>query len=119
MKTMRMLLDTGEADIDCTYQGRTALSYAAEVGEEPVKLLLSLDAVNPALKDCHGRTPLNYAALRGDVAVMKVLLDTGKVDVDSPDFEGLTPFSIVTDIRRYENKKAVQFLLSLKTKPRD
>lgn len=114
-----MLLDTGEVDIDCTYRGRTALSYAAEVGEDPVKLLLSLDAVNPALKDYRGRTPLHYAALRGDVAVMKVLLDTEKVDVDSPDFEGLTALSIVTDTRGYENKEAAQFLLSFKAKSRD
>ncbi|KAJ5968927.1 ankyrin repeat-containing protein [Penicillium viridicatum] len=116
MGMMRMLLHTGEVDVDCTYQGRTTLSYAAEVGEEPVKLLLSLDAVNLASKDSYGRTPHHYAALRGDVAVMKVLLDTGKVDVDSTDFEGLTPLPIVTDIRGYENKEAAQFLISFKAK---
>lgn len=84
-----------------------------------MKLLLSLVEAKPVLKDYHGRTPLHYTTLRGDMAVIKVLLDTGKVDVDSPDFEGLTPLSIVTDIRGYKNKEAAQFLLSYKAKSRD
>jgi ankyrin repeat protein len=41
-----------------------------------------------------GRTPLSWAAEEGHAAVVKLLLATGKVDVDSKDnYDGLTPLS--------------------------
>jgi ankyrin repeat protein len=44
-------------------------------------------------RDYSGRTPLSYAALRGHEVAMKLLLNTGKVDVDSKDNNGRTPLS--------------------------
>jgi ankyrin repeat protein len=41
----------------------------------------------------YGRTPLSRAAGNGNEAVVKLLLDTGKVDVDSMDTYGQTPLS--------------------------
>ena len=45
------------------------------------------------LKDSEGRTPLSWAADNGHEAVFKLLLETGKVDVDSKDSGGRTPRS--------------------------
>jgi hypothetical protein len=42
-------------------------------------------------RDFNGRTPLLWAAAEGNEAIVKQLLDTGKVDVDSKDELGRTP----------------------------
>ena len=42
-------------------------------------------------KDSYGQTPLSWAAGNGHEAIVRLLLDTGKVDADSKDSYGLTP----------------------------
>lgn len=58
---------------------------------EAGKVLVSTDKdLNP--KDGYGRTPLSWAAVNGHEAMVKLLLETGKVDVDHrADFDGRTP----------------------------
>ncbi|PCD23153.1 hypothetical protein AU210_014676 [Fusarium oxysporum f. sp. radicis-cucumerinum] len=109
---VKMLLDT-KVDVDTRdKQGRTPLSWAAERRRKAVvKMLLDTGKVDIDAKDEKGRTPLSWAAgaragifarLRslfyrsaaenGHGDVVKMLLDTGKVDVNAKDTEhGRTP----------------------------
>ena len=50
--------------------------------------------ISPDSKDSYGQTPLLLAAGNGHEAIVKLLLNTGKVDVDSKDRFGRTPLSL-------------------------
>jgi ankyrin repeat protein len=60
-------------------------------------MLLTVDCKETSIcvdsKDSYGRTPLTWAAKGGHEAVVKLLLETGKVDVNSKDMNGQTPLS--------------------------
>ncbi|OJJ70221.1 hypothetical protein ASPBRDRAFT_56939 [Aspergillus brasiliensis CBS 101740] len=59
-------------------------------------LLLATEEVNVNLQDPrYGRSPLAWAAGQGHEGVVKLLLATGKVDVDSRSTRGHTPLSWV------------------------
>jgi ankyrin repeat protein len=67
---------------------------ARNVPHEVPALLLAKDGVDLDLKDWSYRTSLSWAAENGHEAVVKLLVDTGKADIDSKDKEyGLTPLS--------------------------
>ncbi|KFZ00714.1 hypothetical protein V500_00962, partial [Pseudogymnoascus sp. VKM F-4518 (FW-2643)] len=66
--------------------GRTALSWAAEKGDEAVvKLLVERDDVVADSKDKDGRTALSWAAESGHEAVVKLLVERDDVVADSKD----------------------------------
>jgi len=50
-------------------------------------------AIRADSKDSYGRTPLWWATGNGHEAIVKLLLDTGKMDADSKDSDGRTPLS--------------------------
>ena len=68
----------------------TPLSWAAENGyDDIVKLLLTIDGIDPDLKGGqYGRIPLSWAADRGHEAVVELLLEAGQVDVNSRGYCG-------------------------------
>ncbi|KAL1961877.1 hypothetical protein VTN77DRAFT_957 [Rasamsonia byssochlamydoides] len=104
---VRLLLALGNVNPDHEdHFGRTPLSYAAEgifffpgefvdtcndnrkEHEAVVTMLLAVDSVDPYYKDRSGRTPLSYAAENGNGVLVKLLLDTGRVDPHCEDVFG-------------------------------
>jgi ankyrin repeat protein len=75
--------------------GLTPLSWAAGNGyDDVVRSLSAGDGVDPDLRDSrYSRTPLSWATGEGHETAVKLLLETGKVLVDSKDEDGQTPLS--------------------------
>ena len=109
-KVVKLLL--GHADIDVNNRNdvkRTALSLAAQNGHEAVaKLLLAHSSIEA---DCesskHEDRPLMWAASSGHERVVKLLIDRLDVDVNSMDFDGVSPLGIAAS----EGHEAVVKLL--------
>src|SRR5205814_1773512 len=64
---------------------------AAEAGEENTINELLAQGVKPDLKDSRNVSPLWIAALYGYLGVVKLLLDTKEVDINSESISGRTP----------------------------
>lgn len=94
-ETVAALLDSGVADVNERWVGKTLLMRAAEGGRtETVRLLLDRDAdVNTANDE--GGTALMYAAARGHTETAALLLDHG-ADVGAMDNEGGTALLVAT-----------------------
>ena len=71
------------------------MHLAVENGSEGiVRALLHHIGIEPHMFDWWGRTPLSWAAGQGRVNIVKVLLDTGKFNLDAADKSGWTPLSL-------------------------
>ena len=71
----------------------TGVHLAAFFGLDDITTALLKHGYHPDPKDTFGRTPLSRAAASGHEAVVKLLLETEKVDVNSKDSYGRTPLS--------------------------
>ncbi|KAJ4369186.1 hypothetical protein N0V83_006271 [Neocucurbitaria cava] len=72
---------------------RSILSYLAELGESVI-FALALQGPEVLLDERDaddGLTPLSHAAARGFGAIVRILLETGKVNADTQDHQGRTP----------------------------
>jgi ankyrin repeat protein len=55
--------------------------------------LLCKEGASLNIADQYGQTPLSWAACNGHEAIVKLLLATGKAEIDSKDKNGRTPLS--------------------------
>lgn len=105
-QVVKTLLSTPDLQVEArNLSDESALMMAALIGDhELVERLIALDAdVNKP-----GWTPLHYAATKGHVAVMQVLLDhDAYIDAESPN--GSTPLMMAA---MYGTPSAVKLLLS-------
>ncbi|KAJ5392472.1 hypothetical protein N7509_007962 [Penicillium cosmopolitanum] len=119
---MKELLKTGRVDLSHrNNEGRSAIHFAGEMGqEEAMRFLLSLHT-DPGLRDGNGSTPLATAAAAGASGVVKILLETGRVDANAKDHASKTPlhrvfeFASLIDshlVRDQEKKEKVHRMLS-------
>ncbi|KAJ4024680.1 hypothetical protein NW752_003235 [Fusarium irregulare] len=89
------LLDSGNHPDEKDRNDRTALSYAAEFGQERVaKLLLARDDVDPnssSITDPYGRrAPLMLAAKNGHQTIVGLILERSDIKIDMRDGHGNT-----------------------------
>jgi ankyrin repeat protein len=77
-----------------------------------VQLLLEHKADIESNDGSYGRTPLSYAAGNGHEAIVRLLLDTGRVEAHSKDSNGRTPLvhatksgseAIILMLQKYTN----------------
>jgi len=90
---VRVFLSRGvNADATDT-QGRTALSYAAQLGNAEMAQLLLDSRASPDLRDKLGGTALHWASEGGRLEVVKVLL-ARHTTVDMANRQGITPLML-------------------------
>jgi ankyrin repeat protein len=86
----------------CTYEGNSALMWAAWSGSmDTVKLLVQNNA-DTALVNRNGCTVAHWAASGGNVAVCQYLHDTAKVDFNVQNYAGNTPMSHAMTFQRMD-----------------
>lgn len=79
------------------------LLYLVKMGDSEsciiIRYLLTLDKLHANACDQSGRTPLCWAVVNGNWEAMKLLLDSGRADIDIPDDQGRTPLSCAAGTR--------------------
>ena len=82
-------------------QATTGLHLSARFGLVLLsRMLLTVDCKESLIvdsKDSWGRTPLSQAAANGYKSVVKLLLETGRVEADSKDEDGKTPLLLAAE----------------------
>lgn len=91
--TIKMILDTGIADVDAGDGYRvTPLAWASMHGHARItRLLLDTGKVDVNSRSAAGLTPLGWAARHGHSQLVNMLLDSGKAEVNPKDRYGTTP----------------------------
>jgi uncharacterized protein len=91
---------------DVDPQGRTALSYAAEIGNAQMAKELLDARASPDQRDKVGNAPLHWAARNGRVEVINILL-ARHATVDVQDRQGLTPLMSAAAHNQVNSVKAL------------
>ena len=112
MDIFEILLDSG-ADVNqpCPRFGRTPIMYAAEMGiTDCVRKLIQKGAQPDATDKLHDHTLWSLAASRGDVDMLKCLLEDGGIDKNSIDESG---WNILRWAIESKNSQTVSYLLNI------
>ncbi|KAF4415810.1 Ankyrin repeat [Fusarium acutatum] len=110
---VRLLLEHG-AEVDCsTTPGFTPLLRATRSKNEDIIRLLLANGANPDPLYSMS-TPLLSAAVRGYDAIVRLLLETGRVEIDRPDRFGRTALS---HMAQHGNETTVRTLLDMGANP--
>ncbi|RYP89210.1 hypothetical protein DL770_004508 [Monosporascus sp. CRB-9-2] len=87
-----------KADIDGQdEEGRTALSYSAELGSERWTKRFTELGARLELDDKDHNTPLSWAAATGNVQIVRALLNTRQVNPDARNRKGQTPLWLAAE----------------------
>lgn len=112
MEIVHLILVTSMASVNIAskYTGRTPLMYAIASGHHGVvKALLAEETINANQQDYEGRTALSWGIpCFPKVEIIKLLIDSGKVDVNMPDLKGRSPLWYAVHMR---STSIVQLLL--------
>jgi ankyrin repeat protein len=103
LSMVQFLLNAGGVDINQQnkYLETPLIAPAREGNEDLVKFLLDQPGIDPDMSDrsrirpprLFGQTPLSHAAMNGHVNVLRALLATNRVNIESKDMRGWTPLA--------------------------
>ena len=93
MDDVRALLRRGSNPDTADPKGRTALSYAASVGDTAIMKLLLEDGARPDIRDELGSTALHWAAEGGRTEAVRLLI-AAKATIDALNKQGITPLML-------------------------
>ncbi|KAJ5626943.1 hypothetical protein N7528_004370 [Penicillium herquei] len=94
-KTAQILIESGRVNVNAKdHSDRTPLHIALQSlsTDHAAKTLLQSPSILPDEQDCQRKTPLHNALERGNVAVAKMLLSSGKVKTNTKDGDKRSPF---------------------------
>lgn len=95
---LERLIQSGDADVnDKLCNMSTSLSYAASYGyERTVKVLINISFISAdaSNNDDYAYTPFIWAAWKDDENIVKILIDSRKVDVNKRNAHGKTALTV-------------------------
>jgi len=98
VKMVKLLLSSGRVDVNKVDRyGRQALHHACENGHDSIVELLLPVIDNHDARDDKGTTPFQYAIKKKHAVVVKMLLESGKIDANIKDNFGRTPLLLAAE----------------------